>query len=196
MPITDFTDFLGLTQTKKNRPIGAGSLDVDVKALGPKKILLSWEARPRKVVTTIDPKLKKTLTIIGIAVGLLFVAMGELMLILVVFSAFFITQAIARTPMQTFNYEISTHGISISGQFYYWNELTRFFFSSAFGAEVLSVDTREGLPGRLIITFVKKDKKKLIEILNTHLPYFEEEPLNFVDKAYTGILDKFDFQRK
>jgi hypothetical protein len=89
---------------------------------------------------------------------------------------------------------VSTHGINVDGTFYYWDEMERFFFTGHYGAKNLAIDLKEGLPSRLIIAYNPADREKIRDILNEHLPYLEEEPLNFVDRAYKNVVDRFDFE--
>ena len=196
MKITDVTDLMGVTNTKKNQEVEPEKAEFKRENLGPKKTYLYWEAAPSTPTTSIDDRYKKTLLIIGAVVGLVLMVMGEVFLLLVIASLIFITYVMARNPLESFKYELNSHGVSVHGDHYYWDQMERFFFTKHFGDENLAVDLREGLPARLIIAFNHKDKEKIKDSINKHLPYLEEEPLNFADKAYTSVLDRFDFQKK
>ncbi len=196
MKVTDLTDLIGVTNTKKDQPVAPEEAEFRRENLGSKSIYLSWEAKPSAPTASIDPRFKKTFLVIGAVVGLVLMVMGEVFLLLVIASLVFITYVLSNNPLESFKYELSSHGLSVHGNHYYWDEMERFFFTKHFGSENLAVDLKEGLPARLIIAFNHNDKEKITESMNKHLPYLEEEPLNFMDKAYTGILGKFDFQKK
>ena len=196
MKITEITDFLGLTDVKKGQGLEPEKGKLDRDDLGPRKVLFAWEGVPRVTKTSLDPRYKKTIMIIGGVIMFLLFLMKEFLLILVVASMFFISRVMSSNPVGKFKYEASTHGIAVNGNMYYWDEMLRFFFSGHFGDEHLSVDLTEGMPPRLIIGFKKEDKKKIIETLNKYIPYLEEEPLTFVDKAYKQVIDKFDLEKK
>jgi len=196
MKITDATNFLGLTDKKKKRATEPEQARFDRGELGPRKVILAWEDLPKTTPTAIDPRYKKTLMITGGLVAFLFFLMQEFLLIIVIASIYFFSYVVSKNPLDKFKYEISTHGISVNGRLYYWDEMLRFFFSSHYGEEHLAVDLKEGLSSRLIIAFKPSDKDKIIEALNKYLSYLEEEPLTFLDKAYTYVVDKFDLEKK
>ncbi len=196
MKLTDITDFLGFTDTKRAQGLEPEKGKIDRDDLGPRKVLLAWEGAPKVTKTSVDPRYKKTIMIIGGVIAFLLFLMHEFLLILVIASVYFISQALANNPVGIFKYEVSTHGIAVNGKLYYWDEMLRFFFSGHFGDEYLAVDLKEGLPARLIIGFKKEDRKKIIEALNKYIIYLEEEPLTFVDKAYKQVIDKFDLEKK
>lgn len=196
MNVTDLTDFLGVTDTKKSEGLEPEKGKIDRDDLGPRKVLLEWEASPKASPMNIDPRYKKTLMIIGGVVILLLFLMKEFFLILFLASMYFAANVLYKNPIDEIKYEITTHGITMDGHTYYWDELERFFFSDHFGDEYLAVDLRSGFPSRLIMGFKKKDKDKIIKSLNTYLSYAEQEPLTFVDKAYKSVVDKFDLEKK
>ncbi len=196
MKVTDVTDFLGLTDVKKSQGLEPEKGKIDRDDLGPRKVLLAWEGAPSAAKTSLDPRYKKTIMIIGGVIMFLLFLMKEFLLILVVASLFFISHVMSSNPVGKFKYEVSTHGIAVNGNMYYWDEMLRFFFSGHFGDEYLAVDLAEGMPPRLIIGFKKDDRKKIIETLNKYIPYLEEEPLTFVDKVYKSVVDKFDLEKK
>ena len=198
MKITDVTDFFGVTDTKKNQELEPEKGRLDRDDLGPQKVLLKWEGVPKAASATMDPRYRKTFLIIGVVVVFLLVLMKEFFLILVVASLYFVSHTMAKNPLDNFKYIISTYGLNINERLYYWDEIVRFFFSGHYSdvEEYLAVDLKEGFPSRLIIGFEDKDKEKIIEAMNKYIPYLEEEPLTFVDKAYKSVVDKFDLNKK
>jgi len=198
MKITDVTDFFGVTDTKKKQELEPEKGKLDRDDLGPQKVLLKWEGVPKAATTTLNPRYRKTLMIIGVVIVFLLVLMKEFFLILVVASLYFVSHVMAKNPLDKFKYTISTYGFNINDRLYYWDEIVRFFFSSHYSdeEEYLAVDLKEGLPSRLIIGFEKNDKDKIIDAMNKYVPYLDEEPLTFVDKAYKSVIGKFDLDKK
>lgn len=194
MKFTDITDFIGVTTVKKGRPIEPEDKQFDRENLGPKKILFTWEATPQTPNTALNPRYKKTFMIIGGVVGLFLLIMGEVFLLILIASIVFFLYALGRNPVGKFKYELNTHGINVDGTFYYWDEIERFFFTEHYGAQNIAVDLKEGLPSRLIVAYHPQDKEKITEIMNEHVTFLEHEPLNFIDRAYKSVSDKFDFQ--
>jgi len=196
MKATDITDFLGFTNVKKDSGVEPEQGKIDRDNLGPRKVFLAWEAVPKAAPVNVDPRYKKMLYIIGGMVAFLLFLMQEFILIMLIASLYFMIYVLNKNPVGKIKYEITSHGMSVNGQLYYWDQLVRFFFSSHFGDEYLAIDLKESLPSRLIVGFNHEDKDKIIENMNKYLPYLEQEPLTFLDKAYKSIVDKFDLEKK
>ncbi len=197
MKVTDLTDFFGVTNSKRNQELEPEKGKLDRENLGPQKVLLEWKGVPKAATATMDPRYQKTFLIIGVVIVFLLVLMKEFFLILVVASLYFVSHVMAKNPLEKLKYVISTYGLTINDRLYYWDEIERFFFSGHYsaGEEYLAVDLKEGFPSRLVIGFEQQDKTKIVEAMNKFVPYLEEEPLTFIDKAYKSVLDKFDLKK-
>lgn len=165
-------------------------------AIGPKEALFSWKVSRKYNPVQINPRIKKTFTMIGLAVGFLFLLMQEFAILLVVASVLFLLHAFSSSSETTYKYEISTHGLQLDGGFYYWDQLEKFFFTGYVGESTLAVDVSTGVPPRLILYYLEKDKQKIIDAMSRYIPYLEYEPVTFVDKMYRRVVDKFDFEDK
>ncbi|MBD3365822.1 hypothetical protein GF360_00570 [candidate division WWE3 bacterium] len=193
MQLNQITDFLGLTDTKSKEPEPADNPVFNVEQAGEKKTLVEWEAPLRTPLKAMGGKLKKNLLIVAIVMGLFLLLIGEYFIILVVASVVFIGYILSATPAETVHYEITTHGIKYVNQFYYWNEFGPFFITEDNGVAVLNVDMKEQIPARLFITIKEGQKEKVKEACAKYLPYLEEKPETFLDKAYEKITSKLDF---
>ncbi len=196
MKVTDVTDFVGITHTRKDMPVEAEKSSFDRENLGPKKTLMSWVAVPNIGANNLDPRYKRAVYAAGFITILILVMMQEFWLIFVIASLVFIVQVMGKMKNKEEKYEITTHGLHIETDFYYWDELIDFFFTKKFGNDLLAVDMKKGLTTRLFLGYQAEDRNKLIEILNKHIRYLEKEPDNFVDATYSKVLDKFDFKQK
>jgi hypothetical protein len=164
--------------------------------LGEKQIFLSWEAMSHSDSHVMGKRFTRALTIIGIFVGLLLLAMQEFFVLLVIGSVIFVTQALMKIPPENLKYELNSFGINVNGKLYYWDQLRRYFFIERGGVEVVVVDTTMGIPGRLFINFDEKDKEKIKEVFNKYLHFLEQEPRSFFDDAYDKIVKKFGVEDK
>ena len=99
---------------------------------------------------------------------------------------------ISKMSPQQIKYELTNHGVNYGGKLYEWQELKDFFFSTSFGQEVLVVNSRNVLPGRLFFNFDSKDKEILHQTFETYLHFIEQEPLTLIDKAYLATLNKLN----
>ena len=197
MELSDISNFLGITNIKKEKPrvtvVQTQSVS-PTESLGEKITLYAWEAisRPQK---TLDKKMVKTLIIIAVVISMIFILMQEFLLVVLIASIIFISYIIRATPAENLKYELNTHGVSYAGTLYYWYDLSRFFFKNTAGAEVLCIDTKSGIPGRLYLTIIAGDREKIREIIKKYLNFLEVEPKTFVDKAYGSVLDKISFEK-
>lgn len=154
----------------------------------PKAVLYAWEALSRPQKSPVNKKTAKTFMMIGIVVALVLVAMQEFILILGVISIVFLTYVLTNTPPENMKYELSNHGLDYGGQFFYWNELSRFFFVVNEGLEAVAVDTVNKSPARLFLTVLPDNKEQVKSILAKHLLYLEHEPKTAIDKAFDTVL--------
>ncbi|NMB70397.1 hypothetical protein GYA27_04340 [candidate division WWE3 bacterium] len=183
------SDLLGLNNivptVKPRQP------NVDIKALGEKKILLSWEADSRPHTTDVsEQRMTRTYTVIGVVIALVLIILQEFFLLLLIGSMLFVRYVLAKVPPEKINYTLSTHGITIGPETYYWKELLQYFFMDGVGEHVVAVDIEGAAMPRLFISFHPKDKETIKEILDQHLIYLETPPKSAFDKTYETIMSK------
>ncbi len=197
MNIYDVTNFLGVTNTKDKEPNPAANPRFNLETAGEKKTLYKWEAPSRIQKKGFDQKTVKTMLIIFSVVALLLIIMQEFFLILVIASLAFVSYILTATPPETLTFELSTHGVNYSGQFYYWNDLKSFFITqNDDGSFMLNIDVLNQLPGRLFMIIKSEDKEAIREIVNRYLPEMEGPPTTVLDKAMNSVKDKFDLSGK
>jgi len=196
MKITQVTDALGFSNFKeKGMKEASRQKSFDPKELGEKNVFLAWETVSRPEKKLVGAKATRTMTIIGVFVGLLLVIMQEFFLIFLIASVIFISHVLSKAEPEIVKHEISNHGISYNGQLYYWYELKHFFFMQSAGFEILAVDTWNSLPGRLFLVLGEKskDKDKIKEYLTKYIAFLPEPPHTFLDKTYDAVMGKFNF---
>ncbi|HLB51396.1 hypothetical protein A3F07_04030 [candidate division WWE3 bacterium RIFCSPHIGHO2_12_FULL_38_15] len=199
MNLRDLATYVGVTPPKKDEAPVQPSTPVQAttpEMLGEKKVLYEWESSSKLEKRSWDPKMVRTGVVIGVVVGLLLFLMQEFFLILVVASVIFISYILSNSPMENVRHEISTHGVKSADQQFYWYELKQFFFTNTTDPQLLAMDTKDRLPGRLFFAFRPDEKEKLKELVSLYLPYLSEEPTTVINKAYYSLLDKFNFEGK
>jgi hypothetical protein len=192
MQLKDITSFIGLTKKKEEPAVLEQTTTKQGPSMyGEKVVEYSWTA-PNRVVKEISQKSAKTIIVIAVSVSLLFALMQEFLLIIVIASAGFLYYMLSKSPVAVVDHQVSTHGLWYAGeQFYYWYELKQFFFSGDGESLFLCVDTVERLPGRIFLNIKPEDREKLKELFAKRLLFLEEEPKNFIDKAYGSAISKF-----
>ena len=180
---------LGGIVTKPHQP------NVDIKALGEKKIFLTWEGNSRPHAD--DPttaSYNRTYTVIGIVIGVILIILQEFFLLLLIGSMLFVRYVLAKVPPEKITYTLSTHGITIDKDTYYWSELLQYFFTEYNGENILAVDIAGATVPRLFISFNKKDKQAIKDVLDQHLIYIENPPKSVLDRTYDSIMSKLSFK--
>lgn len=174
-------------QTQTGQP----QAEFDPTRLGPKESYFVWSAPGRAIHKGYNEKLMRTFAIIGVFVALFLVILQEYLLILVVVSMIFVGHVLAKTPPEDSKFELSSYGVSIDDQTYYWHELRRFFFFNQDGYKVLAIDLINGFPSRLFLTINEADLSKIQEILGQRLQFLESVPETLLDKTYKSVSSKF-----
>ncbi|KKS16963.1 MAG: hypothetical protein UU77_C0035G0004 [candidate division WWE3 bacterium GW2011_GWC1_41_7] len=192
MKLTDVTNYMGITNVKQPEPPVEEEFHLEDQA--PKEVYLSWNEANRPEKKPMNHRFVRTFTVIGIVIALFLAIMGEFFLILLIASIIFISYALSITPPESIKYEVSSHGLEVADKIYHWRELKHFFITARTEREMLAVDTKERLPGRLFVVFNHTDKERLIEIFSQHLPHIKEEPMNVADKAMYSLMDKLNFE--
>ncbi len=189
--LSDVTNLLGFTNTRASDPIRPSGPASNPETREDKKVLLSWETVTRTHYSIKgNPKMNRTLLIIGAVIALLLVAMGEFLMIAVIASIIFLRYILSASPARAVHHTITTHGIDYSGQFYDWTELKSFHFVNTDGTDVLCVDTIDRLPGRLFLLLNPGDMEKVKESVGRYLTFLPEAPKTFADKVYEAAADK------
>jgi hypothetical protein len=193
MELSNITDTLGITNVRSKQPKPADNPSFSQDNLEEKEVLYTWEAPLRPEIKFFQGRLTKNLMIIGAILAVFLLLIGELIIILVIASTLFIGFILANTPSETGTYELSTHGINYAGDFYYWNQLNKFFFTEEGDVTILNVDVKEELPARLFLTLNEGDREKIKELCQKYLPYLEEPPRGFMEKGFNKLTSKLDF---
>jgi hypothetical protein len=195
MKLPDLGSMIGL----KSSPGGVGAPVIPGytrEQLGEKQVFLNWEFISRHDTPAVNKRFMRAITIIGVFVGLLLLAMQEFFVILVIGSVIFVTQALMKMPPENIKYELSSFGVSINGKLYYWDQLRSYFFMQREGREIAAVNTTIGIPGRLFVDFEPKDRDTVRGVFNKYLHFMEEEPKTFFDTTYDKIVKRFGVEDK
>lgn len=196
MRLPSISKFLDISNSKDI--VGEPKIpEFDENKLGLKEVFLSWDhLTSMQDKRGIDRRYIRSLTIIGIFVGILLLIMQEFFVILIIGSFIFFTRVALKTNPENVRYEISNHGLLIGENMYYWNKLIRFFFMKRGDSEVIAIDTTIGFPGRLFIPFNYKDREVIKETLLKYLYFLEEEPKTFFDNAYDRVVRRFTLEEE
>ena len=162
---------------------------------GQKQVLLEWDSAGKLQTSRFNPKFVRLGTIIFLVIAFLLALMQDFVLILVIGSVVFFYYALTKkysgTPIHC---QLINYGIVHGTRTYYWDDLSRFFFSRRGNEELLMVDVKDDLPPRLLITFPEDKRAEIERILKEHILFLEKEPKGRFDKSVESVMDKFNIE--
>ncbi|MBI2196116.1 hypothetical protein HYU45_00725 [Candidatus Daviesbacteria bacterium] len=146
------------------------------------KTLLSWEA-PARPFRKKDRSYYTTIAVLAIFLVLVvFFWLQDFLLIGVIASFAFVTYVLAFVPPHNITYQISTQGITIGEDFYFWHFLDSFWFKEKDGLKVLHIQTLLRFPTQLMLVLGKEDEEKIKKTVARFLPFHEKPYKSWMEK--------------
>lgn len=152
------------------------------------KTLLSWEA-PSRPFRKKDRSYYTTIAILVILLVLIALLVREFLLIGVLLALAFVAYVLAFVPPHHLTYKISTQGVTIGDDFYFWHFLDSFWFQEKEGSKVLHIQTRLRFPAQLMLVLGPQDEDKVKKIVARFLPFYEVPYRSWFEK-WTESLQK------
>lgn len=177
----------------KKQPTRVESLHPKMMEAGEVKTLLSWEA-PSRPFRKKDRSYYTTTAIIVILVILIAFLAKEFLLIGALLSLTFVAYVLAFVPPHNVKYRISTQGVTISEDFYFWHFLDAFWFKEKEGQPILIIQTRIRFPGQLMLVLGDQDEEKVKKIVARFLPYVEVPYKSWMEKWSEGLQKNFPLE--
>ncbi len=161
---------------------------------GEVKTLLSWEA-PSRPFRKKDRSYYTTLAIIVILLVLILLLAHEFLLIATILSLTFVSYVLAFVPPHHILYRISTQGITINEDFYFWHYLDAFWFKEKDGHKILIIQTRFRFPGQLMLVLpADHDEEKVKKLVARFLPFVEVPYKSWMEKWSEGLQKNFPLE--
>ena len=157
------------------------------------KTLLSWEA-PSRPFRKKERSYYTTLAIIVILLTLILLLAHEFLLIATLLALTFVSYVLAFVPPHKVNYRISTQGITIGEDFYFWHFLDSFWFKEKEGHKVLHIQTRLRFPAQLMLVLEGVDEEKIKKIVSRFLPFHEVPFRSWMEKWSDSLQKNFPLE--
>ena len=164
-----------------------------INEAGEVKTLLSWEA-PARPFRKKDRSFYTTIAIIVILLILILLLAREFLLIGVLLALTFVTYVLAFVPPGHVKYRISTQGITIGEDFYFWHFLDSFWFKEKDGSKVLHIQTRLRFPAQLMLILDSNNEEQLKKIIARFLPFVEVPYKSWMEKWSEGLQKHFPLE--
>lgn len=176
----------GSTQAKKTEEMFPG-----IEKPQPEETVFEWQA-PSRPFKKRNRQYYTTIIAIVFLVSLILFFAGQFLPIAVVISVAFLGYVLSSVPPQTAVNKITTYGIRVEDQLYYWMEMGRFLFDKKYDQPLFHVEIGR-FPGRLTLLIGDSSNDELREILSQVL--LEEKPKpTFIDKAAQWIQEKIPLE--
>jgi len=146
----------------------------------PEETVLEWQA-PSRPFKKRDRQYYTTIIAIVFLVSLILFFAGQFLPIAVVISIGFLAYVLSSVPPDVITNKITTYGVRIDNDLYYWEELGRFWFEPKYGYETLQIELNR-FPGRIVLLLGDLNKDDLGDILSEVL-LNQTPPATFMDKA-------------
>ncbi|MBT4124366.1 MAG: hypothetical protein HN981_00085 [Candidatus Pacebacteria bacterium] len=157
----------------------------------PETLLLEWMAISRPFRKR-NKQFFTTVLVIALLLSLILFFSGQYLPIAMVFSVVFLNYVLAVVPPTEIKHSVTTFGMNVEGNLYYWQELGRFWFDKKYGSLTLHVETAR-FPGRLTLVLPKEKKKEVSDILSEVLLQ-QKPPLSTFEKIAKWMQEKFPLE--
>lgn len=159
------------------------------------RTLITWSA-PSRPFRKHDKEYYTTIAVIVFLLSLILFFAGQFLFIAVIVSLAFVSYVLAAIPPDPITISISTFGIHVGEQMYYWQELGRFWFTNKYGSEILHVETARAFPTQLILLLGDNSRKDEIKKIMLKHAVFETPKATWLDNAAKWMTDKFPLEKQ
>ncbi|MBI3103520.1 hypothetical protein HYZ05_01125 [Candidatus Daviesbacteria bacterium] len=177
----------------KKQPADTGPLHPKIMEAGEVRTLLSWEA-PSRPFRKKDRSYYTTIAIIVMLLILIAFLFREFLLIGAILALMFVAYVLAFVPPHNIKYRISTQGVTIGNDFYFWHFLDAFWFKEKEGAKILIIQTRFRFPGQLMLVLADQDEEKVKKIVARFLPFVEVPYKSWMEKWSESLQKNFPLE--
>ena len=157
------------------------------------KTLLSWEA-PSRPFRKKDRSFYTTIAILALLLVMIAFLAQEFLLIGVILSFAFVTYVLAFVPPHNITYTISTQGITVGEDFYFWHFLDSFWFKEKDGSKVLHIQTWLRFPAQIMLVLRREDEEKVKKIVARFLPFHEKPYKSWMEKWSESLQKHFPLE--
>lgn len=169
-----------------------------IEEAGEIKTLLSWTA-PARPFRKKDRSYYTTVAILVILLALIAILIQEFLLIGVLFALGFVTYVLAFVPPGDVDYKISTQGVTIGENFYFWHSLDSFWFKIREGMKVLFIQTKIRFPGQLMLvldpsTSSGQGEEEIKKEIAKFLPFHEIPQTTLLERWADGLAKHFPLE--
>jgi len=155
------------------------------------EVLFQWQS-PSRPYKQHSKQYYSTILIIAILVSTILFFANQLVFVAVIAALVFLSYVLMTTPPSTITQQLTTYGIRVENNLYYWEELGRFWFSKKFGQDLLHIEV-DRFPNRITMLLGDIKKDDMHAVLSEVL-LDEEPPPTFYEKAAAWLQEKLPLE--
>jgi hypothetical protein len=188
MEIKKITDYLNLTTPIKeetnSEPNQTKSDDFYTKQ-EPLEELLSWKISAPNF--QISKKILRSGFVLVFLFAIFLVLAQDWMFLLVLLGMTFLVNLLLNNKdNRDIDYKIFNNGFMYGTTFYSWEQLSQFFYYEG-TSNLLIIESKDVLPGRIYVYFKIEDKEKIDSVLNKYLFKNIQHPKDFYEFVFFKI---------
>jgi hypothetical protein len=153
--------------------------------------ILEWQSAARPFKQR-NKQFFVTVSVIALLVSLILFFSGQFLPIAVVISVVFLLYVLQVIPPHEVKHEITTYGIKIEGNLYYWEEMGRFWFEKKHDQLTLNIEVLR-FPGRITMVVPEEQKQEVTEILSEVLLQQKPDP-TFYERTASWFQEKIPLE--
>jgi len=154
----------------------------------PEQTVLEWTS-PSRVFKKKNKKYFSTILVIAALISLILFFAGQILPVAVVIAAVFLIYVLSVVPPPTVKYKITTYGIRVENQVYYWIELGRFWLETKDGFNLVNIELGR-FPNRLSIILPPELEKEAMRLILGEVLLNEKPKLTTYEKVAQWLQEK------
>jgi len=153
----------------------------------PEELVFEWQA-PSRPFKPRKRQYYTTIFLLAVLISLILFFANQFLPIAVVIAVAFLSYVLAVVPPGMVNHSLTTYGIRIEDQLYYWEELGRFWFTTKHGQNILHIEVAR-FPWRLTLLLGSIATDDMSAVLSEVL-IKQKPPLTPIEKAAEWLQEK------
>jgi hypothetical protein len=151
------------------------------------KKIFTWTA-PSRPFKNHNRQYYTTIGTIILLLSLILFFAGQVLPIAVVIAVGFLAYVLSTVPPQDISNQITSFGVRVEEEIYYWEEIGRFWYTEKYKQRILNLEVGR-FPFRLSLLLGKADEKEITEILSEIL-IKEKPPATYFERAASWLQEK------
>ena len=138
------------------------------------ELIVDWVATARPYKRR-SRQFFSTMWAIALLLIIILVFANQVIFAMVIATLAFMAHLMFKVPPGNIYYALTTFGVRVGEELYFWEELNHYWFDTKCGQQVLMIDSIR-FPHRLTLVIFPEDEKILRRLLSTVLPEFKPKP--------------------